>query len=145
MRKATRTCARHSPRSSPRRPVDTTSTALMLRSVLRASPSACWTASSELWVELPTSSMILVTAMVRTYTTMGTVHRRLARGWEGVAAQAYDDPALAGVEKHELIGPADGAPHYRVRYFHVPAGGGAAPQRPHHAHSGAGAGRGGRG
>src|SRR3954468_14776816 len=105
MRKATRTCARHSPRSSPRRPVDTTSTALMLRSVRRASPRACWTASSELWVELPTSSMILVTAMVRTYLTMGTVHRRLSEtAWDGVAAQPYADPALAGVEKHELIG-----------------------------------------
>src|SRR3954453_7769555 len=55
---------------------------------------------------------------------MGTVHRRRAeRTWEGVAPQAYDDPGLAGVEKLELIGPADGAPHYRVRYFHVPAGG----------------------
>src|SRR3954465_15187559 len=65
---------------------------------------------------------------------MGTVHRRRAeRTWEGVAAQAYDDPALAGVEKHELIGPADGAPHYRVRYFHVPAGGRTAlePPPPH--------------
>src|SRR3954462_13934781 len=64
---------------------------------------------------------------------MGTVHRRRAeRTWEGVAAQAYDDPARAGVEKHELIGPADGAPHYRVRYFHVPAGGRTA--RETHAH-----------
>jgi quercetin dioxygenase-like cupin family protein len=35
----------------------------------------------------------------------------------------YDDPAVRGVVKHELIGPADGAPHYRVRYFEVPAGG----------------------
>src|SRR3954471_12932090 len=113
-------------------PVDTTSTALMLRSVLFASASACCTASSELCVELPTSSMIFVTAIVRTYTTMGTVHRRSERGWEGVAAEAYDDPALAGVEKHELIGPADGAPHYRVRYFHVPAGGRTARERHDH-------------
>src|SRR4051812_885222 len=95
----------------------------MLRSVRRASPSACCTASSELCVELPTSSMIFVTAMLRTYRTMGTVRRRAGHGCEGVAARAYDDPSLAGVEKHELIGPADGAPHYRVRYFHVPAGG----------------------
>jgi quercetin dioxygenase-like cupin family protein len=65
---------------------------------------------------------------------MGTVHRRLARGWEGVAPQAYDDPALSGVEKHELIGPADGAPHYRVRYFHVPAGGRTAHERHPHDH-----------
>jgi quercetin dioxygenase-like cupin family protein len=76
--------------------------------------------------------MIFVTAMVRTYRTMGTVRRRAGHGWEGVAARAYDDPSLAGVEKHELIGPADGAPHYRVRYFHVPAGGRTA--RETHAH-----------
>jgi hypothetical protein len=62
---------------------------------------------------------------------MGRVHRRVSeRGWEGVPAQAYDDPALAGVEKHELIGAADGAPHYRVRYFHVPAGGRTSRRRP---------------
>jgi quercetin dioxygenase-like cupin family protein len=66
---------------------------------------------------------------------MGSVHRRVSdRGWEGVAAQAYADPALAGVEKHELIGPADGAPHYRVRYFHVPAGGHTARERHPHDH-----------
>ena len=66
---------------------------------------------------------------------MGTVHRRVSdRSWEGVAAQAYDDPALAGVEKHELIGRADGAPHYRVRWFHVPAGGRTALERHPHDH-----------
>jgi quercetin dioxygenase-like cupin family protein len=66
---------------------------------------------------------------------MGTVHRRRSeRAWEGVAAQAYDDPTLGGVEKHELIGPADGAPHYRVRYFHVPAGGRTALERHDHDH-----------
>ena len=66
---------------------------------------------------------------------MGSVHRRVSDlGWEGVAAQAYADPALAGVEKHELIGPADGAPHYRVRYFHVPAGGRTARERHPHDH-----------
>src|SRR6185437_15641145 len=103
MRNEMRTCARHSVSPSPRSPVETTSTALMFRSVLFASASACCTASSELWLELPTSSMILVTAMVRTYLTMGTVHRRLSdRAWDGVAAQPYDD-APGGVERHELI------------------------------------------
>ena len=58
-----RTSARHSSRSSPRSPTETTSTALMLRSVACASASAALTASSELVVELPTSSMILVTAI----------------------------------------------------------------------------------
>jgi quercetin dioxygenase-like cupin family protein len=55
---------------------------------------------------------------------VGAVHRRLSdRAWEGVPPVAYDDPALAGVEKHELIGLPEGAERYRVRYFHVPAGG----------------------
>ena len=66
---------------------------------------------------------------------MGSVHRRVSeRAWEGVPTQAYDDPALAGVEKHELIGRADGAPHYRVRYFHVPAGGRTAREQHPHDH-----------
>jgi S-methyl-1-thioxylulose 5-phosphate methylthiotransferase len=52
---------------------------------------------------------------------MGAVHRRRPDGsWEGVAPQPYGD--AEGMERHELIGEADGAPHYRVRYFHVPAG-----------------------
>jgi S-methyl-1-thioxylulose 5-phosphate methylthiotransferase len=66
---------------------------------------------------------------------MGSIHRRRADGsWEGVAPRAYDDPALAGVEKHELIGPADGAGSYRVRYFRVPAGGRTALERHPHDH-----------
>ena len=64
IRNATRTWARHSSRLSPRRPVETRSTALMLRSELRASVSACWTASSELLLEVPISSMILTAAML---------------------------------------------------------------------------------
>jgi quercetin dioxygenase-like cupin family protein len=64
---------------------------------------------------------------------MGSIHRHNPDGsWEGVAPRAYDDPALAGVEKHELIGPADGADRYRVRYFRVPAGGRTALE--HHPH-----------
>jgi len=66
---------------------------------------------------------------------MGSVHRRVSeRGWEGVAAEAYADPELAGVEKHELIGPADGAAAYRVRYFRVPVGGRTALERHAHDH-----------
>ena len=115
--------------------METTSTALMLRSVLLASASACCTASSELWVELPTSSMIFVTAMVRTYPTWEPSTGECQRGrGRASPAQAYDDPALAGVEKHELIGRADGAPHYRVRYFHVPAGGRTAREQHPHDH-----------
>ena len=47
---------------------------------------------------------------------------------------AYADPAVAGVEKHELIGVADGARDYRVRYFHVPAGGRTARESHPHDH-----------
>jgi S-methyl-1-thioxylulose 5-phosphate methylthiotransferase len=66
---------------------------------------------------------------------LGVVRRRLSeRAWEGVAPVAYDDPCLAGVEKHDLIGPADGARDYRVRYFHVPAGGRTARERHPHDH-----------
>jgi quercetin dioxygenase-like cupin family protein len=63
---------------------------------------------------------------------MGVIHRRNQDGWEGVAAQAYDDPQLSGVRKHELIGEAEGAERYRVRYFEVPAGG--ATSRESHPH-----------
>ena len=65
---------------------------------------------------------------------MGVVHRRSGPGWEGVAPQAYDDPSLAGVRKHELIGEAEGARQYRMRYFEVPPGGRTARERHPHDH-----------
>jgi quercetin dioxygenase-like cupin family protein len=66
---------------------------------------------------------------------MGTVHRRLdEERWEGVEPAAYPDPALAGVVKHELIGPPEGAHEYRVRYFAVPAGGRTARESHPHDH-----------
>jgi quercetin dioxygenase-like cupin family protein len=66
---------------------------------------------------------------------MGAIHRRTGeRDWEGVEPIAYDDPDVAGVEKRELIGPAEGAEHYRVRHFHVPAGGRTARERHPHDH-----------
>jgi quercetin dioxygenase-like cupin family protein len=67
---------------------------------------------------------------------MGVIHRRTVSpagaAWEGVQAQAYDDPSLEGVSKHELIGEAEGARQYRMRVFVVPAGGRTA--REHHPH-----------
>jgi quercetin dioxygenase-like cupin family protein len=64
---------------------------------------------------------------------MGFVrHRRSDRAWDGVEAAAYDDAALAGVERHDLIGAGDGVPHYHVRYFHVEPGRRTA--REHHPH-----------
>jgi quercetin dioxygenase-like cupin family protein len=65
---------------------------------------------------------------------MGVIHRRGQAGWDGVEAQEYGDPALAGVRKHELIGEAEGATRYRVRYFEVPAGGRTARERHAHDH-----------
>jgi quercetin dioxygenase-like cupin family protein len=66
---------------------------------------------------------------------MGFVRRRLSeRSWEGVDAEGYADPSLDGVERHDLIAATDGAPHYRVRYFHVPAGGHTARERHPHDH-----------
>jgi quercetin dioxygenase-like cupin family protein len=68
---------------------------------------------------------------------MGVIHRRSGvdgTGWDGVAPQAYDDPSLAGVRKHELIGEAEGARQYRMRYFEVPPGGRTARERHPHDH-----------
>ena len=62
---------------------------------------------------------------------MGSIHRRRSDGtWDGVVPQTY----RGGVEKHELIGRADGADGYRVRYFHVPAGERTALERHPHDH-----------
>ena len=65
---------------------------------------------------------------------MGVIHRRRPAGWEDVEPLQYGDPALAGVRKHELIGEAEGATRYRVRYFDVPAGGRTARERHPHDH-----------
>jgi quercetin dioxygenase-like cupin family protein len=66
---------------------------------------------------------------------MGSVRRRRPDGsWEGVEPRAYDHPDLAGVEKHELIGPGDGAGSYSVRYFRVAAGARTALERHPHDH-----------
>jgi quercetin dioxygenase-like cupin family protein len=68
---------------------------------------------------------------------VGVIHRRsgVSRpGWEGVEPRAYDDPALSGVRKHELIGEAEGASQYRMRYFEVPAGGRTSRERHSHDH-----------
>ncbi|HTX09485.1 MAG TPA: cupin domain-containing protein [Solirubrobacteraceae bacterium] len=69
---------------------------------------------------------------------MGVIHRRAesssGAGWEGVEPQAYDDPSLAGVRKHELIGEPEGAREYRMRYFEVAPGGRTARERHAHDH-----------
>jgi quercetin dioxygenase-like cupin family protein len=66
------------------------------------------------------------------------IHRRsdspAGPAWDGVPAQDYPDPALAGVRKHELIGEAEGARQYRMRVFVVPPGGRTACERHPHDH-----------
>jgi quercetin dioxygenase-like cupin family protein len=65
----------------------------------------------------------------------GIVRRRTGkRDWDGVRPQRYDDPAVAGVEKRELIGEQEGAPWWRLRHFHVPVGGRTAHERHPHDH-----------
>ncbi len=65
---------------------------------------------------------------------MGAIHRRTPDGWAGVVPESYPDPSLAGVRKHQLIGEAEGARQYRVRYFEVPPGGRTARERHPHDH-----------
>lgn len=65
---------------------------------------------------------------------MGVIHRRNGTGWDGVSPQPYSDPSLAGVLKHELVGAADGARNYTIRYFEVPAGGRTARESHPHDH-----------
>jgi quercetin dioxygenase-like cupin family protein len=71
---------------------------------------------------------------------MGVIHRRSADGWagalrwDGVEPQSYDDAALRGVRKHQLIGEPEGAGQYRVRYFEVPPGARTARERHPHDH-----------
>ena len=43
--------------------------------------------------------------------------------WEGVEEQGYASPDVRGVGVRWLIGPADGAPHFAVRYFEIGPGG----------------------
>jgi len=43
--------------------------------------------------------------------------------WEGVEEQRYDAPDVVGATGKVLIGPADNAPNFRMRYFRVEPGG----------------------
>src|SRR5215468_3816460 len=60
--------------------------------------------------------------MVVYMTSMGTIHRRREDGewrWEGVELEAYP---TTGVTKQVLIGPADGARRFAMRYFELAPG-----------------------
>jgi len=58
---------------------------------------------------------------------MGVVHRfagdQDTMDWEGVEEQRYDAPDVVGATGKVLIGPADNAPNFRMRYFRVEPGG----------------------
>lgn len=43
--------------------------------------------------------------------------------WEGATEKDYQAPDVKGVTAKVLIGPAEGAPHFRIRYFRVQPGG----------------------
>ena len=67
---------------------------------------------------------------------MGVVHRFVgqdgALDWEGVVVQRYDADDVVGVSAKVLVGPAEGAPNFRIRYFRVEPGGNTSlDQHPH--------------
>jgi len=68
----------------------------------------------------------------------GRVHRFVGTGgafdWDGVPEKIVDKPEAAGVTGKVLIGPGDGAPNYRVRYFRVEPGGHSPLERHPHDH-----------
>jgi len=58
---------------------------------------------------------------------MGVIHRRLGEAfrWDGVALEDYAASGSAGT-KQILIGAAEGAPNFALRYFEVAPGAGSA-------------------
>ena len=58
---------------------------------------------------------------------MGIVHKFTGRedalAWQGVTEQRYDAADVVGVSAKVLVGPAEGAPNFRMRYFRVEPGG----------------------
>jgi quercetin dioxygenase-like cupin family protein len=69
---------------------------------------------------------------------MGVIHRHSgppgAFRWEGVRLERYDDPAVRAVTKQVLIGPAEGATRFALRYFEVAPGAASALDRHPHDH-----------
>ena len=58
---------------------------------------------------------------------MGVVHRfqgeESAFDWQGVTEKTYEAADVVGTSAKVLIGPAEEAPHFRIRYFRVEPGG----------------------
>jgi quercetin dioxygenase-like cupin family protein len=69
---------------------------------------------------------------------MGIVHRFQGEengfDWEGVTEQTYEAADVVGTSAKVLIGPAEEAPHFRVRYFRVAPGGQTSLDRHPHEH-----------
>jgi quercetin dioxygenase-like cupin family protein len=67
---------------------------------------------------------------------MGIVHKFVGDqetlNWEGVVEKRYDAPDVVGATGKVLIGPAEDAPNFRIRYFRVEPGGNTSlDQHPH--------------
>lgn len=69
---------------------------------------------------------------------MGIVHKyngeEDAFDWEGVTEKLYQAADVKGTTAKVLIGPAEGAPHFRIRYFHIEPGGYTSLHRHPHDH-----------
>ncbi|MDA8173115.1 MAG: cupin domain-containing protein [Nitrospiraceae bacterium] len=69
---------------------------------------------------------------------MGTIHRFNGEednfNWEGAIPRDYCKPGTRGAEGKILIGKADGATNFIVRYFRVAPGGSSAPESHPHDH-----------
>jgi quercetin dioxygenase-like cupin family protein len=67
---------------------------------------------------------------------MGIIHRRHGEAfrWEGVAVEGYTPASANAVTKQVLIGAADGAANFALRYFEVAPGGSSALDRHAHDH-----------
>ena len=67
---------------------------------------------------------------------MSTIHRFIGDqpegvyAWQDVQPMEFNTEEVRGVLKHVLVGPADGAPNFIIRYFQVPV----QSQTFHHAH-----------
>jgi quercetin dioxygenase-like cupin family protein len=69
---------------------------------------------------------------------MGLVHRFTGTStdfqWEGIGQQSYPSSEVRGVSVRWLIGPAEGAPNFAVRYFEIAPGEGTSLDRHEHDH-----------
>ena len=69
---------------------------------------------------------------------MGVIHRftgnKTAFDWEDVPEKVIDAANASGVTGKVLVGPADDAPNFRIRYFRIAPGGFSTLERHPHEH-----------